>query len=311
MAFDSNWKASAQEVTDEDWKRWGINPMPLPEPPEEIPEEQRIAFMQSGWKEGNPIPEPPELPEWEENVPSEYFWNETEMVKPSEVTIARGETNDTLLSIFMSKDELHLSQLDPETMEENVTSIDWAEAQQLISAHSMEVSEEGKALWAKHFSNETKETIPSDVAANKDGVSIEVNAFIDFSQMTIERYGVTEQNCYTVHPEQDLLEEIYRRLCQVDITFEEIDTERLAQMEKAGNIVLSVESESDVLMYDDAGSVDLRITNLDNGNTASVPITAQEAQNAVKAVENYENELNSQKTKDSIEKSSQTVEERN
>lgn len=259
MGFGSNWRnlvnEESEEITAEEWERWGCDaPPPMPEPPEDIP--------------------------------PEYFWNEAEMVKPTETTIARGETSDTLLSIFISKGELQFSQLEPWTMEETVTPIDWDKVQELISAHSMEVSEEGKALLAEHLNEKTKETVSPDVATNKDGVSVEVSAFIDFSQMTIERYGITETNCYTVHPEQDLLEEIYRRICQVDITFEEIDTERLAQMEKAGDIVLAIETEEE--SFKNTDDVDLRIINLENGQAVSVPITQKEAENAVTTAVDFE-----------------------
>lgn len=254
MAFNSNWLNAVNE------------------------EPEEIAAKDAGrwdWNYEAPPPEPPK------NYPPD-FWNEEEMVKSTEVTVARGETNDTLLSIFINEDGLKLSQLEPWSMEETITSIDWNEAQRLIDTHSMEVSEEGNALLTEHLDKKEK----SDIATNKDGVSVEAISFIDFSQMTIERYGITETNCYTVHPEQDLLEEIYRRICQVDITFEEIDTEKLAQMEKAGDIVLSIETDEE--SFNNTDNVDLRIINLENGQAVSVPITQQEAENAVATAIDFE-----------------------
>lgn len=261
MGFGSNWRDLANnqpetEITDEDDGRWL----------------------------GSPLPEPPEPPIFD-SIPEDYSWEQEELKEALEVVIARGEKGNELLSIFTKNNsDLHFSRLDAWSMEETQTVIDWDEAQRLIEEHAMIVSDEGAVLLQKSL--EQPEIQAKQTAQNKEGAVAETSVFIDFSQMTIERYGVTETNCYTVHPEQDLLEEIYRRLCQVDITFEEIDPEKLSQMEKNGDIVLSVETAED--NFQTPEEVDLRVTNLDDGQSASVPLTKEELENAVAAIQTLE-----------------------
>lgn len=113
-------------------------------------------------------------------------------------------------------------------------------------------------------------------AWNKDGSAVLVEKEIVITPDSIERYGAFEKDCYTLSPEQDVLDEILNRISSIEVSFA-----------SAANI-----QNYDYIIYVDTDEnqsfVDLRASSPDLGFDVSVPLTEKEKLQTIEAVCEYE-----------------------
>lgn len=107
---------------------------------------------------------------------------------------------------------------------------------------------------------------------------------LDFSKVEVERYGVTSQECYTLHPEHDVLEEIFNRINTIEITSSANGYDTQLEDLEANNGTYEIYAE----MNEDKSDADLRISFLDQNVDVSVPISDNEKNELCETIINYE-----------------------
>lgn len=113
---------------------------------------------------------------------------------------------------------------------------------------------------------------------NADSAKVFIYSELDLKNTEIERYEVTGTDCYTFHPEKDVLDEIFNRIHMAEmvvVSYEEFLEHTL---------------DGDCIVYANIldGDVDLRLSDLKEGFDISIPVTDGEKEQVLQAAAEYE-----------------------
>lgn len=168
---------------------------------------------------------------------------------------------------------------------ENQQEVDEPTALLLIQKHKMQLTDEGTKRLGGLLSEKEPALLPSPApeqpqaaAVNADGTKVFIGRELDLKNAEIERYEVTQKDCYTFHPEKDVLDEIFNRIHTAEmviVSYEEF---------------LEHTSDYDCVVYANIlnHDVDLRLSDLKEGFDVSIPITADEKEQVRQAAEECE-----------------------
>lgn len=137
--------------------------------------------------------------------------------------------------------------------------IDEPNALRLVQEHKMQFTDKG----AERFGEPFEEKHSPIHARNASGTTVLAEKELNLTNAGIERTGVIEKDCYTFHPEKDVLDEIFRRLYQAEITV--LSYEEFLEHTSDGEIYAVINN-----------TVDLRFADMREGANVSIPITDNE-----------------------------------
>lgn len=240
--------------------------------------------MAKGWKKPKTkIVQNNDIDEYPEGIDFESI-NFEDLEPVSSNVLAQGFKNDDKsLALCINDNQYQLYEVDVTTKEEICTTVTKEEALQAIKDYQLDLTEIGvKELGNNPLPSPVQSQSFEEVAVNTEGQEMKVSQSIDFNKIMLERYGVTEKDCYTVHPEQDVLEEIFKRISAVEISFASMTLEQFAEMEKQGDCILYASTD------EQQSDVDLRVINLDENINVSVPLTENEINQAREKVSELE-----------------------